>query len=167
MKVFGIIGWQGSGKTTLIAQLLPRLRGHGLSVSTIKHAHHDFDISQSANDAFADRGAGAREMLVSSSTRWALLHENRSAGEPSLDDLVARMTPVDLLIVEGFKRHTHPKLEVHRPSIGKPLICIDDPGIVAIASDRKLMGPPVPVLDLSDVDAIADFIVEYCGLKGA
>jgi molybdopterin-guanine dinucleotide biosynthesis protein B len=167
MKIFGIVGWSGSGKTTLIAQLLPWLRSHGLSVSTIKHAHHDFDLDQPGEYTFANSGAGANDVLISSSERWALLHENRGATEPSVEDLVALMTPVDLVIVEGFKRHDHPKLEVHRPSTGRPLICSEESGIVAVASDKKLTGCSVPVLDLNDVDAIANFIVQYCELKVA
>jgi molybdopterin-guanine dinucleotide biosynthesis adapter protein len=165
MKIFGVVGWSGSGKTTLITQLLPWLRSHGLSVSTIKHARHNFDLDQPGKDTFANCGAGAREVLISSSSRWALLHENRGATEPSLEDLVALMTPVDFVVVEGFKRHAHPRLEVHRPSIGRPLICSEEPGIVAVASDKKLSGCSIPVLDLNDVDAIANFIVRHCELK--
>lgn len=167
MKLFGVIGWQGSGKTTLIAHLLPWLLGHGLSVSTIKRAHHHFNIDQPGKDTFANCSAGASEVLISSCNRWALLHENRGETEPRLEDLVALMTPVDLVIVEGFKRHAHPRLEVHRPSIGRPLICSDDRGIVAVASDKKLTGCSVPVLDLNDVHAVASFIVRYCELKAA
>jgi molybdopterin-guanine dinucleotide biosynthesis protein B len=165
MKLFGIIGWSGSGKTTLIAKLLPKVLGHGLSVSTIKHARRYFDINQPTdNNALADLSAGAHEVMISSSERWALLHENRDQAEPDLKDLISFASPVDLLLIEGFKYDFHPRLEVHRPSIGKPLICNREPGIVAIASDEKLTGCAVPVFNLNDAEAITNFILEYCGL---
>ena len=167
MKIFGVVGWSGSGKTTLITQLLPWFRSHGLSVSTIKHASNNFDLDQRGKNTFANCEAGANEVLISSSDRWALLHENRGATEPSVEDLVALMTPVDLVIVEGFKRHAHPRLEVHRPSTGRPLICSEESEIVAVASDMKVTGCSVPVLDLNDVDTIANFIVQHCELKVA
>ena len=167
MKLFGLAGWSGSGKTTLVVRLLPVLIGRGLTVSTVKHAHHSFDIDQPGKDSYEHRKAGAREVMVASANRWALMHEHRGGDEPPLDDLLARMTPVDLVIVEGFKTMAHPKLEVHRPEVGKQLLCTQDPHIVAIASDAPLAGVRLPVLDLDDVPAIADFIVDHCGLSGA
>lgn len=159
MKIFGLAGWSGSGKTTLVKRLLPELIGRGYTVSTVKHAHHNFDIDKPGKDSYEHRRAGATEVMVSSANRWALMHENRGAAEPDLEDLVARMTPVDLLIVEGFKRENHEKLEIHRPSVGKDLLCPDDPLIVAVASDEALPQAQVPVLDLNDVPAIAEFIL--------
>jgi molybdopterin-guanine dinucleotide biosynthesis adapter protein len=157
MRIFGLAGWSGSGKTTLLTQLIPELIGRGISVSTIKHAHHEFDIDKPGKDSWLHRQAGASEVMVASARRFALMHELRDAPEPSLDELVARMAPVDLLLVEGFKTHAHPKLEVHRPSVGKPFLYPDDPHIVAIASDEALV-VPLPVLDLADVKGIADLI---------
>jgi molybdopterin-guanine dinucleotide biosynthesis protein B len=158
VRIFGLAGWSGSGKTTLLAALIPELVGRGVTVSTIKHAHHEFDIDQPGKDSWRHRQAGAREVMVASSRRFALMHELRDAPEPSLDELVARMAPVDLLLVEGFKRDPHPKLEVHRPSVGKPFLYPDDPHIVAIASDETLT-VPLPLLPIGEVAAIADFIL--------
>ncbi len=165
MHIFGLAGWSGSGKTTLMVKLVPELTGRGLGVSTMKHAHRTFDIDRSGKDSYRHRAAGATEVMVTSASRWALIHEHRGAPEPAIEDLVAHMTPVDLLIVEGFKRHAHPKLEVHRPANGKPLLCRRDPRVVAVASDAPLDGVGVPVIDLDDVPAIADFIVGHLGLK--
>lgn len=162
MRIFGLAGWSGSGKTTLLAALIPELTGRGVTVSTIKHAHHEFDIDQPGKDSWVHRQAGASEVMVASSRRFALMHELREAPEPSLTELVARMAPVDLLLVEGFKREPHPKLEVHRPSVGEPFLYPDDPHIVAVASDAAL-AVPLPVLSLADVAAIADFILERMG----
>jgi molybdopterin-guanine dinucleotide biosynthesis protein B len=158
VRIFGLAGWSGSGKTTLLAALIPELVGRGVTVSTIKHAHHEFDIDQPGKDSWRHRQAGAREVMVASSRRFALMHELRDAPEPSLDELVARMAPVDLLLVEGFKRDPHPKLEVHRPSVGKPFLYPDDPHILAIASDETLT-VPLPLLPIGEVAAIADFIL--------
>lgn len=164
MRVFGLAGWSGSGKTTLLARLLPELIGRGLAVSTVKHAHHSFDIDQPGKDSWRHREAGASEVMIASARRWALIHEHRDAPEPSLDALIGRMTPVDLLLVEGFKRDAHDKLEVHRPALGKPLLCREDPHIVAVASDAPLAGLAVPLLPLDDAAAIARFIVDHCRL---
>jgi molybdopterin-guanine dinucleotide biosynthesis adapter protein len=158
MRVFGLAGWSGSGKTTLLTRLIPELTGRGLTVSTIKHAHHDFDIDKPGKDSWLHRQAGASEVMVTSARRFALMHELRGAPEPALDELIARMAPVDLLLVEGFKAHPHAKLEVHRPSVGKPFLYPEDPHIVAIASDTAL-DAPLPVLDLADIGRIADLIV--------
>lgn len=159
----GIAGWSGSGKTTLLRRLIPSLVARGVSVSTVKHAHHDFDIDQPGKDSFEHRRAGATEVMVASDRRWALMHELRDAEEPPLDQLVARMSPVDVLLVEGYKRGNHPKLEVHRPSVGKPLLQPDDPNVVAVASDTVLPNLPVPLYDLDDVEAIAEFVLAQGG----
>ena len=167
MKIFGLTGWSGSGKTTLLAKLIPELVRRGLTVSTVKHAHHEFDVDQPGKDSYAHRAAGASEVLVSSSRRFALMHELRGAAEPSLDELIARMTPVDLILVEGFKSHPHDKLEIHRAALDKALLCREDRHVVAVASDAPLAGLPVPRLDLNDIDGIADFIVAHCGFGAA
>ncbi len=167
MKLFGIAGWSGSGKTTLVVRLLPELIGRGLTVSTIKHAHHGFDIDTPGKDSYLHRKAGAAEVLVSSRHRWALLHENGDGPEATLDELVSGMSPVDLVLVEGFKAEEMDKLEVHRPAIGKALLCESDPRIVVVASDAPLPGAALPVLDLDDTAAVADFIVAHCGLTAA
>jgi molybdopterin-guanine dinucleotide biosynthesis protein B len=162
MRIFGLAGWSGSGKTTLLAALIPELTARGLSVSTIKHAHHEFDIDRPGKDSWRHRQAGAREVMVASARRWALMHELRGDAEPSLDELVKQLGPADVLIVEGFKRHPHPKLEVHRPSLGKPLLYPDDPHIVAIASDEAFAAP-VPLLSLADPAVIAGFMLDHLG----
>jgi molybdopterin-guanine dinucleotide biosynthesis protein B len=163
MRIFGLAGWSGSGKTTLLAAIIPELAARGLSVSTIKHAHHDFDIDRPGKDSWRHRQAGAREVMVASARRWALMRELRGDAEPSLDELVTRLGPVDVVIVEGFKRHPHPKLEVHRPSLGKPLLYPDDPHIVAIASDEPFAAP-LPLLSLADPAAVAGFMLDHLGL---
>ena len=162
MHIFGLAGWSGSGKTTLMTALIPELMARGLSVSTIKHAHHEFDIDRQGKDSWRHRQAGAHEVMVASSRRWALMRELREAPEPNLDELVARMSPVDLLLVEGWKRHPHPKIEVYRPALGKPLLYPEDPWVVAIASDEKLSAP-VPLLPLGDPHAVAAFISARLG----
>lgn len=164
MRLFGLAGWSGAGKTTLVVRLLPALAARGLTVSTMKHAHHSFDIDQPGKDSFRHRAAGATEVMIASSQRWALMHEHQGSAEPTAAALAARMTPVDLVLVEGFKREPHPKLEVHRVANGKPLLHPDDPHIVAVASDQPLPGVDLPVLPLDDVEAIADFIAGHCGL---
>ena len=166
MKVFGLAGWSGSGKTTLMIRLIPELVGRGLRVSTMKHAHHGFDMDEEGKDSFEHRRAGAQEVLITSARRWALMHELRNAEEPEIETLIGRMTPVDLLLIEGFKRQSHEKLEVYRAAVGKPLLCLEDPQIVAVASDGPLQEPKaaLPQLDLNDIKAIADFIIERCGL---
>jgi len=167
MKIFGIAGWSGSGKTTLVTRLLPWLIRSGVTVSTMKHAHHNFDIDKPGKDSYEHRVAGATEVLVTAANRWALMHENRGAGEPELPSLIARMTPVDLLLVEGFKSEAYDKLEVHRPSLGKGLLAPRDPSIVAVATDRpETLRLEVPVLDLDDIAGVAAFVMEHCGLEG-
>ena len=164
MKIFGLAGWSGSGKTSLMVRLLPELVGRGLSVSTMKHAHHAFDVDTPGKDSYEHRRAGATEVLVTSANRWALMHEHRGAPEAQMEDLVARMSPVDLLLIEGFKHHAHDKLEVFRREVGKPLLCVADPLVVAVASDGAVPEARVPVLALDDTRAIADFVAAHCGL---
>jgi molybdopterin-guanine dinucleotide biosynthesis protein B len=161
MRIFGLAGWSGSGKTTLMTALIPELVSRGLSVSTLKHAHHAFDIDQPGKDTWRHRQAGAREVMISSQNRWALMHELRGTPESTFEDLARRMNPVDVLLVEGFKRHPHPKIEIHRPSLGKPLLHPEDPWIVAIASDEMLPGLRLPWLPLSDASAVATFILGH------
>jgi len=167
MKVMGIVGWSGSGKTSLLVQLIPILKGLGVSVSTMKHAHHRFDLDRPGKDSFQHREAGASEVLVVTSARWVLMHESRDEPEPSIESLIDRMTPVDLLLIEGFKTHPHPKLEIHRESEGKPLLWPEDPDIVAVAADRPIPGLALPRLDLNDPPAIAEFILRHTGLLGS
>ena len=166
MEIMGIVGWSGSGKTSLMVALLPLLREAGLKVSTMKHAHHAFDMDTPGKDSFLHREAGASEVLVVTGCRWVLMHESRDEPEPTIEALIERMTPVDLLLIEGFKTHAHPKLEIHRPSEGRPLMCPLDPEIVAVACDVPLPGLAVPVLDLNDPGAIARFILARTGLSG-
>jgi molybdopterin-guanine dinucleotide biosynthesis adapter protein len=155
-RVIGFAGWSGAGKTTLITRLMKLLTARGLSVSTIKQAHHDFDIDKPGKDSYEHRRSGAHEVLVASGNRWALMHELRGAPEPELDELLARLAPVDLVIVEGFKRTTPVKIEVHRPSLGRPLLYPNDNAIVAVASDVPVRLPAgMPNLALDDMTAIA------------
>lgn len=160
MKIFGLTGWSGSGKTTLIVKLLPALIARGLRVSTLKHAHKGFDIDHPGKDSHNHRVAGATEVLISSPKRWAVMHELRDEPEPTLEELIAKVAPVDLLLIEGFKRDRHPKLEVWRRSVGKPLIAVDDPTIVAVASNGPVPEAGVPVFDLEDAEGIAALVVE-------
>ncbi len=161
MKMLGLAGWSGSGKTTLVCKLIPELTRRGVTVSTIKHAHHKFDIDRPGKDSYEHRAAGASQVLVSSANRWALMTELRGAPEPGLKDLIAEMAPVDLLLVEGFKKETHRKLEIYRPSVGKPMLHPDDPAILGIASDEILPAVAVPVIDLNDIAAVADFVLTH------
>jgi len=161
MRIIGLAGWSGSGKTTLIKKLIPRLIARGLSVSTLKHAHHGFDLDQPGKDSFFHRAAGATEVVISSAKRWAILHELREQPEWDLGALVGKMSPVDLVLVEGFKRDAFPKLEIHRAENGKPLIHPQDPHIVAIAADCALPTTKLPVIDLNDIEAIADLLLKH------
>jgi molybdopterin-guanine dinucleotide biosynthesis adapter protein len=158
MRIVGLAGWSGSGKTTLITKVVPVLVSRGLKIATIKHAHHEFDVDQPGKDSWLHRAAGASEVMVASSRRWALIRELRGDPEPSLEDLLARLSPADLIIVEGFKRHAHPKLEVYRAATGKPFLHPDDDCIVAIASDGPLPQAPLPVLPLDDIEGIANVL---------
>jgi molybdopterin-guanine dinucleotide biosynthesis adapter protein len=165
MKVFGLRGWSGSGKTTLLVRLIPELVGRGLRVSTVKHAHHGFDVDQPGKDSFRHRAAGATEVMVSSARRFALMHERHGADEATLEELLARMSPVDLVLVEGFKEQPHDKLEIWRAATGKPLLAESDPHVVAVATTDALPDIKLPVLDLDDVPTIASFIIGHCELK--
>jgi len=167
MKIIGLAGWSGSGKTTLLCRLIPLLVSRGYRVSTIKHAHHAFDVDTPGKDSYEHRQAGATEVLVSSANRWALMHEHRGEPEPSLTDLLRHLTPVDLLIVEGFKREPHDKIEVFRRSLGKPLIAGEDPHVIAVASDGPVPESARPLLALNDIEGLADFVVAHCGLTPA
>jgi len=159
MKTFGFAGWSGSGKTTLIEQLIPRFVERGLRISLIKHAHHTFDVDHRGKDSYRHRQAGACEILVTSSRRWVLMHELRGTPEPSFEEQVQRISPCDLLLVEGFKHAPIPKLEVWRKATGEPLLHPNDPHIVAIASDARVE-TRLPLLDLNDVETIARFILK-------
>ncbi len=158
MRIIGLAGWSGSGKTTLITSVIPVLVRRGLKVATVKHAHHGFDTDQPGKDSWLHRRAGASEVAVVSSRRWAIVHELGTEPEPPLGEVLAKLSPVDLVIVEGFKRHSHPKIEVYRAAVGKPLLHPDDDCIVAIATDAPLKEAQVPVLMLDDVESIANVL---------
>ena len=158
MKLIGLAGWSGAGKTTLLTRVIPVLRARGLRVSTIKHAHHKFDVDTPGKDSFAHREAGATEVLVSSGRRFALMHELRDEPEWALRNLLRKITPVDLVIVEGFKADAHPKIEVHRLENGKPFLHPQDSAIVAVATDARLAAG-IPVFGLDDIAAIADMML--------
>ena len=160
MRIIGLAGWSGSGKTTLLTKAIPRIVGRGLKVSTVKHAHHAFDIDEPGKDSHAHRMAGATEVLVSSLRRWALVHELREGAEFSLGVLLQKLTPVDLVVIEGYKTAHHPKLEVHRTAVGRPFLYPDDPAIVAIATDAPPSAAKIPVVDLANIDAIADILMQ-------
>lgn len=163
MRVYGIVGWKNAGKTGLMERLVTQITGRGFSVSTVKHAHHSFDVDHAGKDSFRHRVAGATEVLLASRNRFALMHELRDAPEPALEDLLAHLSPVDLVLIEGYKRDTHRKIEAHRVETGNPLIAPGDPTIRAVASDAPLT-LDCPVFDLNDTDAIADFILSEVGL---
>ena len=158
MKIIGLAGWSGAGKTTLLTRLIPHFEAQGLRVSVIKHAHHAFDVDVPGKDSWRHREAGAAEVLVASAKRWALMHELRGAAEPRLPDLLDKLSPVDLVVVEGFKREPHRKIEVHRAANGKPLLFPDDPGIVAIATDIAVE-TRLPTVHLDDIPAIATLLL--------
>ena len=160
MRLIGFSGWSGSGKTALLRQLIPVLVRRGLRVSTVKHAHHAFDVDKPGKDSFVHREAGATEVMIGSATRWALMHEHRGEREPGLPELLAHMSPVDLVLVEGFKRGGHRKIEVHREAVGKPLLHPDDPSIVAIAAD-PVVAAPVPIVSLNDIEAVARLVLDH------
>jgi molybdopterin-guanine dinucleotide biosynthesis adapter protein len=159
MRIIGLAGWSGSGKTTLLTKIIPRMVARGLKVSTLKHAHHDFDIDQPGKDSHAHRLAGATEVLIGSRRRWALMHELREEREAKLSALLKKLSPVDLVLIEGYKREPHPKLEIHRAALGMPLLSASDPAIVAIASDVALPSAEVPVISLDDLDRIVDVLI--------
>ena len=166
MKVIGIAGYSGSGKTTLIEKLVPVLVQAGLRVSLVKHAHHEFDVDQPGKDSYRHRHAGCTEVLVSSSRRWALMHELRGAAEPSLAEQLRHLSPCDVVIVEGFKSEPIAKIEVHRREAGVPLLHPEDPHVVAVVTDEPLV-TRLPQLALDDVEGIARFILGHLGLNRA
>jgi len=164
MKVFGIVGWKNSGKTGLVERLVTEITSRGFSVSTVKHAHHEFDVDQPGRDSFRHREAGAQQVMLASAHRWALMSELRGEPEPELADLVSRMDKVDLVLIEGFKRTGHQKLECSRVETGKDLIAPTDPSICAVACDY-VAETTLPCLELDDTVAIADFVLEQAGLS--
>jgi len=163
MKTFGIVGYKNAGKTGLMERLVADITGRGFSVSTIKHAHHSFDVDHPGKDSYRHRAAGANQTLLSSGARWALMSELRGADEPPLADLLATLNPVDLILIEGYKRDTHPKVEAFRAAPGNPLLATDDPTIKAIATDTSVDARQ-PQFDLNDTKAIANFILSEVGL---
>lgn len=163
MNVYGIIGWKNAGKTSLMERLVAEITRRGFSVSTVKHVHHDVDLDQPGKDTWRHRAAGAHEVVLASAHRFALMAEHRGT-EPGLSTLLSRLAPVDLVLVEGYKRDTHPKIEVFRKEAGHDLIQPVDPMVRAVATDTALQGVTVPVLDLNDAGAVADFILRETGL---
>lgn len=163
MKIYGVVGWKNAGKTGLMERLVTEITGRGISVSTVKHAHHSFDVDHPGKDSHRHRIAGAREVLLASRNRIALMHELRDEDEPPLEALLTRLSPVDLVLIEGYKRDAHPKIEAHRAETGNALIAPSDPTIRAVASDTP-MTLDRPVFDLNDTVAIADFILAEVGL---
>jgi molybdopterin-guanine dinucleotide biosynthesis protein B len=159
MKVIGLAGWSGAGKTTLLTRAIPQLQKQGLRVSVIKHAHHAFDVDVPGKDSWKHREAGAAEVLVSSGRRWALMHELRGAAEPRLPELLAKLSPVDLVVVEGFKREPHRKIEVYRAANEKPLLFPEDSGIVGIATDTAVE-TTLPSAHLDDIEAVAAMMLK-------
>lgn len=164
MKVFGIIGWKNSGKTGLMERLVADITARGFSVSTIKHAHHSFDVDHEGRDSFRHRAAGASQVMLASGKRWALMDELRDAPEPSFETLLGKLDPVDLILVEGYKGESHPKLECFRAEVSDPLRQTLDNTICAIATDTDIANTDVPVFDLNDTGAIVDFILNHQGL---
>jgi molybdopterin-guanine dinucleotide biosynthesis protein B len=163
--VLGFAAWSGTGKTTLLVQLLPRLRARGLRVGMLKHAHHSFEVDQPGKDSYELRKAGASPMLVVSSRRWAMMTDLYEERDPVLQEMLDRLdqSGLDVILVEGFKHEAFPKIELHRPAVGKPLLFPDDPNVVAVATDAPLPEPTsLPLLDLNDVDGIADFVARFC-----
>ena len=164
MNIFGAVGWKTSGKTGLMERLVTEITGRGFSVSTIKHAHHSFDVDHEGKDSHRHRVAGARQGLLASRNRWALMHELRDEDEPSLGELLLQISPVDLVLIEGYKRDDHAKIEAHRKETGQDLIAGTDGSIKAIASNTRHPDMAIPVLDLDDTKAVADFILGQVGL---
>jgi molybdopterin-guanine dinucleotide biosynthesis protein B len=167
VRIIGLAGWSGSGKTTLLVELVTLITGMGYTVSTVKHAHHAFDVDQPGKDSHRHRTAGANEVLIASANRWALMHELAGAPEPDLDQLLGHMSPVDLILVEGYKHHAHNKIEVYRPALGQPLMAPTDPSVIAIACDAPVSEAEelgIAILDLNDPAAVAQFILTSCGL---
>ncbi|MBL8906211.1 MAG: molybdopterin-guanine dinucleotide biosynthesis protein B [Rhizobiales bacterium] len=163
-KLIGVAGFKNAGKTTLVERLVRHLTERGYRISTVKHAHHSFDIDHEGRDSFRHRAAGAGEVAVVSASRWAIIHESRGEPEPPLADVLARLAPCDLVIIEGYKRDTHDKIEVRNLALNHPKLAGDDPTIVAIAATGPIADAPVPVFDRDDVTALADFIIAHAGL---
>lgn len=159
-RALGIVGWSGSGKTTLITQLIPLLANRGIRVATLKHAHHAFDVDQPGKDSYEHRKAGACEVIVSSSRRWVQMHELADAPEATLAELLRRVSPCDLILVEGFKTERHPKMEVFRQAVGKSPLHPADTRIVAIASDQPFPGARIPVVNINNIAAVGDLVFE-------
>jgi molybdopterin-guanine dinucleotide biosynthesis protein B len=157
-KVLGVVGWSGSGKTTLITRLIPVLTGRGMRIATLKHAHHAFDVDQPGKDSYEHRKAGASEVIVSSARRWAQMHEVGNGPEATMAELLQRLSPCDIVLIEGFKTEQHPKLEVFRKSAEKTPLHPEDKHIIAIASDQSFPHAGIPVVDLNDIEAVADLI---------
>ncbi len=164
MKVFGVVGWKNSGKTGLVVRLVEALAARGFRVSTVKHAHHAFEVDKPGKDSHRHRQAGAKEVLLASSRRWALMHELGDESEPSLEDLMRKLAPSDIVIVEGFKSARHPKIEVRLKAAPGPDISVSDATIAAVASDCEIQDSKLPAFDIDDTGGIADFIVEHVGL---
>jgi molybdopterin-guanine dinucleotide biosynthesis protein B len=164
MKIFGIVGWKNSGKTGLVERLVGVISARGFSVSTIKHAHHTFDVDKMGKDSYRHRQAGAREVLLSSKNRWALMSELRDVNEPSLSSLVNKLSPVDLVLIEGYKRDKHSKIEAHRLETRQPLLAWEDETIIALASNAINIDVVIPIFNLDNTDSIADFILSKVGL---
>lgn len=167
MKIYGVTGWKNCGKTGLMERLVSEITARGYRVSTVKHAHHSFDVDQPGRDSYRHREAGAQEVLLVSGNRWALMHELREQEEPPLEQLLTKLTDVDLVLVEGYKREAHPKIEAHRKEAGKPLIAPEDATIQALASDQPANAHPdvtCPVFDLNDTAALATFVLQETGL---
>jgi molybdopterin-guanine dinucleotide biosynthesis adapter protein len=160
MRIIGLAGWSGAGKTTLLAKALPRIVARGLTVSTLKHAHHSFDLDQPGKDSHTHRLAGATEVLIASVNRYALMHELRGAPEPSLPELLEKLSPVDLVVIEGFKTARYPKLEVFRAEVGKPALHQDDPFVVGIVSDTAFPASGRPVVAIDDIEAVVGLMLE-------
>ena len=163
MNVFGVTGWKNAGKTGLMERLVAEINGRGHSVSTLKHAHHTFDVDHPGKDSHRHRLAGASQVLLASTERWALMNEHRGAEEPSLSELLVKLEPVDVVLIEGWKRDSHPKVEAWRAETGNPLIAPSDPTILAVASETSFEIDR-PVFDLDDTAAIANFILDYLGM---
>ena len=163
MRLYGVVGWKNAGKTGLMERLVAEITSRGITVSTVKHAHHTFDVDHPGKDSHRHRIAGATEVLLASRNRFALMHELRAEDEPTLEALLPKLAPVDLVLIEGYKRDTHPKVEAHRAVTGNPLIAPEDPTVRAVASDTAL-DLDRPVFDLNDTRAIADFILSEVGL---
>jgi molybdopterin-guanine dinucleotide biosynthesis protein B len=160
-RVLGIVGWSGSGKTTLITQLIPLLVRRGVRIATVKHAHHTFDVDQPGKDSYEHRKAGASEVIVSSARRWVQMHELGGNPEMSLGELLSRVSPCDLILIEGFKSERHPKMEVYRPLLGKPPLYPEDPRVIALATDRTLPDAGRPVVDMNNIPAVADIVIAH------